>query len=123
MVVITVAPEERAILLKSALSTLRTPITPASMRYFWAKSSIPSDVRIRVAPDLRILATRSLRIEISLAILTQNSTSLLISDLGQSLWIINLYLDPHSAPKFIEIKINACYLNILQSNWHLLRSS
>lgn len=58
---ITVAPVSLAILFKSPLSTLRSPIHPASTRYFEARSSMPILVRITFAPASRIFFTLCLR--------------------------------------------------------------
>jgi len=53
-VVITVAPVDFAILLKSGFETLLTPIHPASIKYLLATSSIPFVVKITLVPAARI---------------------------------------------------------------------
>ena len=56
----------RAILRRSALGTRRTARTPASTKYFRAMSSMPSEVRMTLAPLSRIFSTRALVMSFSL---------------------------------------------------------
>ena len=53
-VVTILAQEALAILLKSALSTLLTPMQPASIKYFYPTSSIPIDVKTTFTPVAKI---------------------------------------------------------------------
>mmetsp|Transcript_23288 Transcript_23288/g.88277 ORF Transcript_23288/g.88277 Transcript_23288/m.88277 type:complete len:264 (-) Transcript_23288:611-1402(-) len=46
----TMAPVATAMRLMSPAETRRTPMQPASMRYFWQRSSIPRVVRMTLAP-------------------------------------------------------------------------
>lgn len=129
-----VAPVALAILLRSAFLTLRTPMAPASTKYFKQRSSIPPLAKMTFTPVERIFWIRSLVISSSLLWMASNLSGSVIriwkletfsiglivihlNNIGALLWNhLSTFYDSILLSAVI-LKSGYWYLHILNVSW------